>query len=79
MQDKKLSKFYRLKLTPIIKKNNNNFMYETAFVELRFSMQIDDIQTWYLWKIEKTTDGNVLSYDVNCDVNCEAYVNNMNL
>jgi len=54
-------------------------MYETAFVELRFSMQIDDIQTWYLWKIEKTTDGNVLSYDVNCDVNCEAYVNNMNL
>jgi len=62
-----------------MKKNNNDFMYETAFVELRFSMQIDDIQTWYLWQIEKTSDGYVLSYDVNCDVNCEAYVNNMNL
>ena len=30
-------------------------------------------------QFEKTSGRNVLFHGVNCDVNCDAYVNNMNL
>ena len=52
-------------------------MYETAIVELRFSMQL----IWRHGISEKlrTPEENVLPTDDNCDVIRDAYVNNMNL
>jgi len=46
--------------------------------------EIFNATRWYedlksVKKFEKTSGRNVLSYGVNCDVNCDAYVNNMNL